>query len=581
MAQVVFLDRLDDPGAKTVSTMGSQPGPVGGDGWSVVAELPTARLQASRHYAFWVTGRIGNLRTSGATPQTGLVQLCLGDASGTKSPVQLVQFGAADQLGEGEGIPFAFLLVFSASPIVADPVWGPTWPNASNLQLLGRTWWRNDVPAYVAEWDVTDLCWVWADLDAIPAGEQLVTVETTPAALGSGAGFTPCAGSINTPGAAGETWAHFWSVAYEPGVGAVPAFQAGRATGLGLAGFVAKNGSGGRLGYGHRGTATAGVRWHHGAFWVEEQDGATYLPALRGRDRVAGAAPSTFQRFACLSIRLDNLEGVVHAGSAIETNLVDDFNQLFLTNRRFPVELVGQARSWQPWLFVTGIPDLLVAQRRAVGVWTYSEFLELFAYQLAHDQAEGPHEGVACYASGATGIGATSLGIQYKSTWLERNWGGLYHHVRDIWFLAVYPVKDPDNAPPTIPSVGDPTEIVPGQEGLGVGSLSDLPLQPDSAVGETPNWKRESLQGVTGYRRTWGIFTAPRRSFLLTWSPVSTAQRDQLLAFLRANQAFRWTPPRELAAVPVVQLRAPVYAQDSAQTWRVDLEVAELIYTGP
>lgn len=579
MAEVVFLDRLDDPGAKTVTTMGSQPGPVGGDGWSVVAELPTTRLQASHHYAFWVTGRIANLRVSGATPQTGLVQLCLGDASGTKSPVQLVQFGAADQLGEGEGIPFAFLLVFSASPAVSDPVWGPTWPNASNLQLLGRTWWRNDVPAYVVHFDVTDLCWVWADLDAIPSTEQLVTVTTTPVALGSGTGYTNLASSINTPGAAGEKWMHFWSACYQPGVGAVPAFQAGRATGLSLAGFEARNGTGGRLGYGHRGTATAGVQWHHGAFWAEAQDGAAYLPALRGRDRVAGAAPTQLLRFACLSIRLDNLQAVVVDGSALETNLVDDFAQLFTTNRRFPVELVGVGRSWQPWLFVGGIPELQVAQRRAIGIWTYSEFLELMAFSESHDQIQGPHEGVACYASGAAGLGVTSQGLQYKNHWLERAFAGLYHHVRDIWFACFFPVKDPDNAPPVIPGVGADVEIVPGTEGLGAGSLSDLPLQPDSAIGETPNWKRESLRGVTGYRRTWGVYDSPRRSWLLTWSPLSATQRDTLLTFLAANQSFRWLPPRESAAVALRQLGPAKYSQVDGPTWRVDLEVVELLHT--
>lgn len=579
MAEVVYLDRLDDPGAKTVSTMGSQPGPVGGDGWSVVAELPTARLQNNHHYAFWVTGRIGNLRTSGATPQSGLVQLCLGDASGTKSPIQLVQFGAADQLGFGEGIPFAFLLVFSASPIVSDPVWGPVWPNASALQLLGRTWWRNDTPAYVVEWDVTDLCWVWADLDAIPSTEQLVTVTTTQVALGSGAGYTNLASAINSPGAADEKWVHFWTACYAPGVGAVPAFQTGRATGRNLAGFVPKNGTGGRLGYGHRGTAVPGVQWHQGAFWAEEQDGAAYLPAIRGRDRVAGATPTQLLRFACLSIRLDHLQAVVIDGSAFELNLVEDFQQIFATPRRFPVELVGQARSWSPWMFVGGIPEMLVAQRRAHGIWTYSEAFEILAFSESFDQVQGPHEGVACYASGAAGLGVTSQGIQYKSHWFERSWGGLYHHVRDIWFVCFFPVRDPDNAPPVIPGVGAAIEIVPGAEGLGAGSLPDLPLQPDSAIGETPNHKREQLLGITGYLRTWGTGGKPRRSLVLTWSPLSTAQRDTLLAFLASNQSFRFMPPNESVAVPMRQLATAKYSQLEAQTWRVDLEVVELLHT--
>jgi hypothetical protein len=584
MAETVYLDRLDDPGRKTVSTMGSQPGPIGGDGWSVVAELPTARLRDNRHYAFWVTGKIGNIVRSGATPVSGLIQLCLGDASGNKSPIQLVQFGAADVLGENEGIPFAFLLVFSSSPSVVDPVWGASWPNAAPLQLFGRTWWRNDVPAYVCSFDVSELCWIWADLDAIPAADQLVTVSTTTGPLPPFPSFgvwSPLAASINTPGAAGEVWAHFWSVCYAPGVGAVPAFQAGYATGLGLAGFTPRTGTGERFGYGHRGTAVHGVQWHHGAFWVEPQVGAPYLPAIRGRERLTGSPATQFRRFACLSIRLDNLEGVTFASSTNEPDLTDEFaSGLFVGPRRFPLELIGVDRSFVPWVFATGIPQPVPPARRAFGIWCNADDNLLVAYTEQHEQTDGPDEAIACYASGSQGLGPTSLGVQYQTRWLDRDWNGLHNAVRDIYFFTVYPVRDPDNVPPGIPGVGPAVEINPGKEALGVGSLPDPPIRPDVATGETPNWTREELEGVTGYRRTWGVFTRPRRSFSLSWGPVSTAQRDSLVAFLQSNVAFRITPPREAAAIPVVPIRELSWTQDSAQTWRLDLEVVELVYVG-
>jgi hypothetical protein len=584
MAETVYLDRLDDPGRKTVSTMGQQPGPIGGEGWSVVSELPTARLQANRHYAFWITGKIGNIVTSGATPVSGLIQLCLGDAAGLKSPVQLVQFGASDVLGENEGIPFAFLLIFSATPSVVDPVWGATWPNASPLQLFGRTWWRNDTPAYVCSFDVTDLSWVWADLDAIPGADQLVTVATAPLSLPAFPSFGAwqnLASSINTPGAAGQVWVHFWSVCYAPGVGSVPAFQAGYATGLGHAGFTPRNGTGARFGYGHRGTNVAGVQWHHGAFWVEPQVGAPYLPAFRGRERLTGSTSTQVRRWACLSLRLDNLEALHYSSSTNEPGLTDEFaSGLFVGPRRFPLELIGADRSFVPWVFATGIPDVVPPSRRAFGIWINADDNLLVAYTEQHEQTDGPDEAIACYASGSQGLGPTSLGVQYQTRWLDRDWNGLHNAVRDIYFLTVFPVRDPDNVPPGIPGVGAPVEINPGKEALGVGSLLDPPLQPDVATGETINWKREELVGATGYRRTWGVFTKPRRSFVLSWGPVSTAQRDALVSFLQANQAFRITPPREGAKVPVVPIRDIAYAQESAQTWRLDLEVAELVYTG-
>lgn len=576
--ETVYLRRLDDQGAKTVSTMGLQPGPVGGDGWSVVAELPTARLESNHHYAFVVTGKVANIRRTGAAPVSGLIQLCLGDASGTKSPIQLVQIGAGETLAADEGLPFSFLLVFSSLPAVSDPVWGPVWPNSAPLQLLGRTWWRNDVPAYAVEFDVVDLCWVWADLDAIPATDQMVTVTTTPVSL-TAAPWQNIASSINNAGTAGQTWAHFFSLLYDPGVGAVPALQIGSSTGVNLAGFAAKHGTGLRWGIGHRGTAVAGVRHHHGSFWVQTNAGATNLPSCRGYDRVAGAAATVVRRFACVSIRLDDLPGVAWNTTEVSANLTDQIATLFTGQRRWALELVGQQRSVIPWVFASGTVQRNGTARRSFASWVDTDGGEVPAYSLTGVKTEGD-EAVPSYSSGATGIGPTSPSIQYRARWLEQVFGGVHHDVRDIYLLSVFPVKDPDNLPPGIPSVGPPTAIVPGTEGLSPASLAAPPLAPDVSVGETINWRRQELRGSTGYVRTWGVFVRPRRTFTVSWGPVTAAQRDTLVAFLAANLAWKLTPPREtpIAVVAVGELR---WEQSSGQTFRVDIEVAELVYTTP
>lgn len=578
MATIVYLERIDEPGAKTVSTMGMQPGPIGGDGWSVVSEIPAARLLTSRHYAFWVTGKIANLRTSGAQPVSGLLQLCLGDGNGAKSPLQVVEIGAAETLPENEGIPFAFLLIFSASPTVVDPFWGPVWPGTAPLQLLGRTYWRNDAPAYAAQFDVVDLSWVWADLDAIPSGDQLVTVQTSAVALGASP-WSNIAGSFNNAGGTGETWAHFFAVNYAPGVGTVPAIQFGSSTGLGLSGFVPHSGTSGRWGMGHRGTAVAGVQHHQGTFWVQTNAGATNLPGCRGYDRTVGAAATDVRRVAVLSIRLDNLPGVHWSTTDESQNLTDDTNALFGGLRRWPLELVGASRSVVPWVFATGAVERTGTARRAFGCWVDTDGWELPVFAMAATQTDGPHEAMASYGAGALGIGPSSPSIQYRARWLEAAFGGVHHNVRDIYFLTVFPVRDPDNAPPIIPGVGAPTAIVPGTESLSPASLSAPPVAPDVALGETPNWQRQSMRGISGYVRTWGIFVRPRRSFVLSWGPITAAQRDALLAFVKANVAWKITPPRE-AAIAVVPVSAMRWAQESAQTFRVDVDVAELVYTG-
>jgi hypothetical protein len=584
--ETVYLRRIDDQGAKTVSTMGLQPGPVGGDGWSVVAELPTARLEANHHYAFLVTGKIANIRRTGAAPVSGLIQLCLGDGSGTKSPIQLVQIGAGETLAAGEGLPFSFLLVFSSLPAVSDPVWGPTWPNSAPLQLLGRTWWRNDVPAYAVEFDVVDLCWVWADLDAIPATDQMVTVTTTPVSLTTSPSFQNVASGINSAGGAGQTWVHFWSLAYDPGVDVVPQFQVGNSTGLSLAGFAAKHGGGidpstgleYAIGIGHRGTNVAGVRMHHGSFWVQTNAGSVNLPSVRGRDQYTGPSSTVVRRFACISIKLDDLPGVAWNSTQSAPTLTDELSTLFLGLRRWNLELVGQQRSVNPWILATGTPIRTSSTRRSFSSWVDTDGGELPVYSLGAVTTDGFFESLPVVGSGAFGIGPTSPSIQYRARWLEQVLGGNHLDVRDVYVLSFFPTKNPDNLPPGIPSVGPPTAIVPGTEGLSPASLPAPPIAPDVAVGEAINWKREELRGSTGYVRTWGVFVRPRRSFQVTWGPLSASQRDQLVGFLNANQAWKLTPPREsaIAVVPIAELR---WSQSSGQTFRVDLEVAELVYT--
>jgi len=579
MTQVVFLGYQFEDDVKTVATMGQQAGPPGGDGWSLVAELPTSKLQASTHYAFWITGKIGNIRRTGNVPVTGQIQLCLGDASGVKHPVHLVRIGAADIVAEYEGIPFAFMVVFSASPTITDPVWGASWGNTANMQLFGRTFWNTDTPAYAIQFDVTDLRWIWFNLDDIPSNEQLATVTTLPSTLTSTPTFLD--GSVNTPGSTGELWAHFWSIYYEPQSG-TPAFEVGAADGLAGANFVAKHGNGARLGIGPRGGALSNPRIALGSFWCEQQTQSTYLTGVRGRYRIAGIAsqPGQFQRFACVSIRLDNLPMVYHDHTDFAANLTDEFpTALFFGNRRFPAEIPEQDRTWFPLMLCTGQVEFIQTARRAFGLWTDLDNGQIAGYTVSHEQQQGPHEGVPCLTMGGNTIGPGSLAVQYRNRWLERL-SPQFHHVRDVWFLTFYPVKDPDNAFPQVPTIGAPTAIIPGREGLSPGALPAPPFPPNFEVAEDAIGELEKLRGSTGYVRTWSVFQRVRRMFPLFWQPLTAAQRDTLVAFLEANIAMQVTPPHD-DAIAAVRLSQPSWSQLSAQTFRVDVQVGELVFVTP
>lgn len=577
MTQVVYLDRIDDLGAKTVSTIGSQPGPIGGDGWVTLSEIPTSRLLAARHYAFWVTGKIGNFQRSGAAPVAGVVQLCLGTGAGTLHPLYLVEIGLGANLGPTDAVPFAFLLIFSST--ISDPLFGATWPNTFPLQLFGRIYRRGDAANYSGSFDVTSLVWMWADLDAIPAGDQLTTRQTIGAPISTSSSPVPIAQSLNSiPGAAGDVWIHFWALSYRPGVGAIPAFQVGYVKDGAFTGFTPMNGTGGELGLDHRGTQTHGVQHQHGGFWVAPKVGAAYLPAIAGHARQTGAQDTVFDRFQCLSIRLTDLGNVHYSSNPVELALTTWSNNIGGPGSNYyPLEVPAEGRTWEPWTFATGIPDgpapidIWILDNQAFPLWVS------FANQLIED----PLEGACCFAASSHGLGSGNPGVQYRLFFVENSPLPTFPRtVRDIYLVTFYPVKDPDNEPPDPNDVGDPVEIIPGTESLGVASLLDPPLAPNVDLTEMSLAVRERLRGATGYERSWTHWVATRRPFTLTWGPVSAAQRDALIEFFRAHKTFRLTPPQE-GAVPAVVTTQLTWLSIDNLRFEVQLEAIELVYTGP
>lgn len=575
MPQIVYLDRLDDLGAKTVSSIGDQPGPIGGDGWVTISQIPTARLQSNHHYAFYVTGKVGNFVRNGATPAAGVVQLCLGDGAGTQHPSYLVEIGFNAVLGPTEALPFAFLVIFSASPAISDPLWGATWANTFPMQLLGRIYRRGDAAAYTGSFDVTSLVWMWADLDAIPSTDQFVTRQTGSTALGASYAHLAASPTV-LPGASADMWVHFWAVHYEPGVGAVPAFQVGWSIDAAGSGFNATNGGGGELGLGHTGTFTLGVRHHLGGFFAEPKNGTNYFPAVRGRNLLGG---STWKRFDVLSIRLTELGNVWVSSSPLELALTDWIFNYPTSHDFFPLEIPAEGRTWAPWTFAQGMPS----SSQPIDIWLDTNAGQLLWSSPTHLRMQQSEEQAPCYASAADGIGSGDPDVQYRLAFLERVAVlPSQKTVRDIYLVTFYPVKDPDNVPPDPSDVGPPVEIVPGAESLGTGSLLDPPLAPNvDQMTEVPETVRHHVRGATGYARSWTTFVAARRWFSLMWGPVTKAQRDSLFAFLRANRAFRITAPRESTAIAVVQTSKVSARQIDVTRFEVRVDIAELIYTEP
>lgn len=578
MTQVAYLERLDDRGSKTVDTIGTQPGPVGGDGWSVIAQLPTSRLQTNRHYAFWVTGKVGAIRFSGpGTPTAGILQIALGDGGGLVHPNYTLELGLAINLQAGEALPFAFLVMFDPAGLITDPLWGGVWNNVFPLQLVGRIYRRGDPATYSAAFEVSDLVWTWADLDAIPSTDQLLTRQNTPVGLPQQATAAPIAQSINTvPAPDGDLWVHFWALSYKPQVGSFPTWEVGHVDSGTFTNFAARVGGGGSLlGLGHLGTNVYGVEVHLGGFWCAPRSGVT-MPALAGRDQPGlGPSPGTgFHRFDVLSLRLAALGNVYYSSDPEELAAAT----ASLTDGNFyPLEVPAEGRTWEPWTFAFALP---VATATALDLVLQTNTGETLWQPTALCTALLTQQGVPCMASAPHGLGSGNPGVQYRLRFWEPGNTGQARTVRDIYLLTVYPVKDPDNQPPDPLDVGDPLEIVPGTEGPGVGSLLDPPLAPNVGMPETGSMERHRIAGATGYSRGWPTWIGTRRAWPLTWGPVTEAQRDDLVEFLRAHRVFRITPQRD-APVAVVETSGVQWSQIDVVRWQVRVDVAELVYLDP
>ena len=587
MVTTRYGDLVAQPGAFTVSGMGSQPGPVGGDGWQMVARLPQAKLPAGTgRYAIFVSGKVGNIRRSGATPQRGVLQLCLGLDTGTKSPVHKVNLSALEQLGPFEGLPFQFLMVMSSSPSISDPVFGGTFDNSSGAQwcLWGRTFWNGDPLTYAVSFDVSDVSWLWWDTDRIPAADQLCEayVPAAPVALSTTA--TGIYLNINQPGSDGQKWLHFHNVAYSPRVhaGLAPHFEFGFSnTPASFSGFSAKVGTQ-RWGQ-QRGAAVAGAEapmLQQGCFWYGVQPSGTFLPALRARDRQATAA-TLVHRYVYVGIRLDNLLDVL---SRTETEVLNATCNL-ASSPLYPTVFVALERP------ATGIVSAPVALVHGIvatdGLQSYEAALLTNTFDVLDDldscsQSDAlRQEAVSCMAFATRGLSATLPAIQYRATFV----GGLNAPprslpVRDLSIVQFNLVRDPDFIPAQPGSPGNPVALSVDRESADPGSLNPPPIAPDAELPEDATREDARIEGATGYARTWPLFMKVRRQFGLDWSRLSEANGATVYAFLKANVAFRYTPPRG-AAIAFVQLDPPELVQVSGQVYAVRARGAELIWTGP
>lgn len=574
MPDVLWGGLQVDAEAVTSPNTGAQPGPGGGDGWSIIGRLPKEKLITDRAYVFVVSGTICNIQRVGAPPLNGLCQVALGDPSGVVHPGYCAELSINWDTTATTGQPFQFLVIFDPGYGIADPVWGARWPNLEDLCLYGRCYTNGDVQNYAATFDVAGVSWLWFDIDVIDGAHHFVDQDwpSTPHIQVQSSGFQDWHLGASMPGSAGEKWVHFVNLDFTPLADSTNMFmQHGSSTVASMSGFTPKIGER-SWGCSSRGAnAASGLRFprmHFGSFCNQERGAGSLYWGYRGNGE------ALLHRWRHFALRVDELPEFSARSAGLLPSAGPDHDPVVMLHEPPPqTGLVAQ--------------PIYLASVRPHGYQPFDAFKLRLITRSGRIVWDGPAinklsgEGVPMFGAGEFGIGPGD-GVRYENTLERLTVPAAQFYADDVEFLQVWLLSDPTIDPPDPYPTLPPVYVVPSRESADVGSLSDLPVEPAFGGQMDIEQPGAGIRGVTGVTRRWPLFTGPRRVWTIEWPALRVAESETLNAFLRANVTFRWKAPGESAVIAVLALEAPEFEMiDSANLIRsCRLRIAELVFTG-
>jgi hypothetical protein len=605
MPDIRYGGTYTEPSSTVVTGMGFTAGPPAGEGWQIVAQLPSAQLPAStsKRMAIVVKGAIVDVTTSGTSqPTRGLAQVCLGSTSGTRSALHqtAIPLREASQTAAGSqrGTPFMFMMVQQSTPSISDPTFGATTNTVTTTFCLwARSCYDFDTSTYLAQFIVADVQWLWIDMDAAdPDVLAEVYRPATPQLLSNTASgvmvFT------NNPGSAGNKLLHIGCISYTPRqvLLSAPAFEWGHSTTAGsFTGFNPVLPTGAPLRWGLNRAAGVPPSFNtltvqHGCLWYGVHPGGVYLPAVRGTDRLGtsgNAATWTQVRAATiLTIKLDALldvfsrteTSVANASTSISSTAYEWFN-IFV-----PLERPQAAITSGPTAFIHGIVQSVgtefstawISTNVAGGITNINAF-------VGTDQTR--QEGCSVMQWGPIPFTPTTPDVQVRAHFpgAPTNQANVLRNVNNVTIVTAFLTKDPSNLPQPPDTDPPPTWVNwTGAEATGVVGLTLPPFEPDGAQQMGYVKPRQArIDGATGYGRTWPLFAQPRRTFTVQWTLSREADIGTLRTYLRGNNCFKIKDPLNTATQIVVAQVAPyeVSWDGRYSVGRVIVQVAELIWT--
>jgi hypothetical protein len=590
MVATRYFGRHGQPQRITVN----QSGTAANDGWQTVATLPGSALAATpRRYAFWVTGRVSNRQVFGTLPAnvTGRLQLTL-EGAGVRSLVHRTEFAPDAPSPTWPALTFAFLVAFDPQH---SEEWGASWPAGSDLNLEARLFWNQDVPAYSVNWDVSDVEFLWMDLEGIPPAEQSVYVQTGiySHGLGNVAGNSGELLSPHGVAAVDENWLIFHCVSFLSGRPSnAGASQTSATFEFGASYISADPIQGGRVAMQSEwgGAGAVQPRQSIGCWCgvTGAQSGGTRFGLTASYDyrQSSGLYPTRRLRYVQVAVRLDNLPGLIvrRPGAPLIGFPVDYLPPFDPVNNLIATELGPQQLNWEPYLFLRFRPFAFVPLGlRGLAGRIDDDLGENYLEQVAFVQSQftggtaGNAQPTIC-ATTSHGIGYGDDAYRYLARCVTPNIGA-QPAILDFEMIVFHPIRDPDGQAPSFPTVGDPVAVVPASEGPSVDDLPLAPIEFDAAVQESPSDTLQRFLGSPGYARTWGVWLKVRRTFRVSWSPLSSSQRDDVAGFLIQGKLWKLTPPGSAAAIPVTTLTDVEVRQIGPQLFAVAAEVAELVWT--
>ncbi|MBL8752274.1 MAG: hypothetical protein JNK15_03150 [Planctomycetes bacterium] len=587
MTEIRYGDLELSPPSLRVTTIGTLPGPPAGDGWTMVAKMRQATMPAGAGtFAFVVSGQIGDMNLVGSGWQRGVLQLCLGTEGGTKHTEFRIAHSVLEFLNWKQGIPFQFLVL--VHPSYPDALFGTSFnPSTTRLAVYARTLLNGDAQTYASEFTIANLTWQWWDLTRIPAGHwaadevgtQFIVPTTSPVAFQR---VAPAAwGSFD------ESWLHYANVWYQArGAGQqAPRFMFGITPDGSFGAFSAKVGTGGRWGQNRYTLNNLGEPAHlqQGCFWTHTNASAGTRPGYTVQEPV-GTIQSLVYRYRTFGVRIDTLPDVIIDGRppvAAGVAETGAWHEQFVTTERpepspgiltDPIVMVHQVPSFGPAqaAYCTRVTEAGNGRTFRIGA---SECFPL------SDPQRG--EAVSAMAFGRRQFQTTSPAMQFRSHLVgEAASPPTLQQARDFSFVMFHPVRDPENLTTPPGSLPSPIVVTPGKQSLDAASLSPPPTAPNANPQERGVGRdRQQIQGATGYARRWPLGSKVVRAFSLGWGPLSLTSATAVRDFLRANPAWRYTPPRG-AAIAVLCSSPPELIPIDPMTASVAVDVVVLAFTG-